>query len=83
MVQMKMYELTAERVSAGDFAVDLVTAETSVQIGLPGFGWGFSYTRPVRVESDRGVVPIRDHVMIVRMGAIAVALLLAVRRFMS
>lgn len=83
MPQIRLRDLEVERVSSGGFSADLVTAETSVRFGQPGFDWGFSYRRPIRVESERGVIPIRDHVMIVKVAALAAALIMAIRRFSS
>lgn len=83
VLRVRLRDLNAEQVSAGEVSADLISAETSFRVEQAGFGWGFSYTRPIRVESERGVIPIRDHVMIVKLAALAAALLLAIRRFGS
>lgn len=83
VLRIRLRDLNAEPVSAEEVSADLIWAETSVRVGQAGVGWGFSYTRPIRVESESGVIPIRDHVMIVKLAALAAALLLAIRRFGS
>ncbi|MGD2042734.1 MAG: hypothetical protein PVJ28_03725 [Acidimicrobiia bacterium] len=83
MLRVRLRELVVEEVSIDDVSAHLVSAETSVRIGQPGFGWGLSYHRPIRVESGSEALPIRDHVMIARLAALAAALLMAIRRFGS
>lgn len=83
MLRIRLREQTVEQASIGDVSVDLVSAETSVHIGQAGFGWGFSYRRPIRVESERDSVTVRDHVMVARLAGLTAAVLLAIRRFGS
>lgn len=48
----------------------------------PGFGFGASYHRPLAVESAGRTIPVRDHVAIARLLAVAVVMVaLVVRRF--
>lgn len=68
----------------GDGQVTLTAAHTMFRFHSDklGFGIGGSYLRPesVRLGTSREL-PIRDHVMIVRMLAVVVAAFLAFRRY--
>ena len=61
--------------------VTMVGAETAVLGGGPGFSAEASYARPVRVESPGdSPIPIRDHLMIVRLAVAAMVLIATVWR---
>lgn len=83
MFQARLNDEKSERFVVGDTSVDLISARSWFVFEGPGFGWGLSYQRPVRVESSRDTVSIRDHVMVTRVAAVAVALVLAIRRFLN
>lgn len=84
MFRVRLNELSVHTVASDGISADFVSAETSVLFDVPGStALGLSYRRPVRVESEAGVIPIKDHVMIARLGALAVALFLAIRRLVS
>ena len=73
---------TVERVESAGMVVELVSRETRVRFGRPGFGFGFVYRRPVRVvSSDGSHVGIRDHVMVMRVAALIAGALICVWRF--
>lgn len=79
----RLRDVTVDSVAMGETSVELVSAESSFTLEGPGFGWGFSYRRPIRVETETVSVEIRDHVMLARAGALAIALVLAMRRLIS
>ena len=81
MFRARFRDVQVERVSLGEESVELVSAESSLFFAGPGFSWGLSYLRPLRVESPMGSVAIRDHVMLARLAAIAIAFVLTIRRF--
>ena len=80
MVRIRIRDITVDTITVGEVSAGLVSAETSLSFEGPGFGWGFDYHRPLRVETAGGSVTIRDHVMLARVAAIAFALVLAIRR---
>lgn len=83
MFRARIRDVTVDSVAVGEQSVELVGAESSFTIQGPGFGWGCSYRRPVRVETETGSVTIKDHVMWARAAALAVAVVLAIRRLTS
>lgn len=83
MFRARLRDVSVDRVAVGDVSAELVSAESSLVFEGPGFGWGLSYRRPIRVETEGGSVAITDHVMVARVAAIAFALVLAIRRIIS
>jgi hypothetical protein len=81
--RIRLRDVKVDRVTVGDVSAELVGAESSLLFEGPGIGWGFSYRRPIRVETEGQSVAIRDHVMLARLAAIAIALTLAIRRLNS
>lgn len=81
MIRGRFRQTSVERIEVEGRIVDLVSHETWARVTGPGFGWGLSYRRPVRVVTDGGEgAPVRDHVMIARAVALIAALLLAAGR---
>jgi hypothetical protein len=67
----------------GPHGVTLVHAHSSLHAATSAGGGGYTYSRPVAVRHvATGVgVPIRDHVMVLRLGALTVILLLTIVRW--
>ena len=58
-----------ESVSHAHRQFTLVSWTWTVRIGRPTVGVGWRYHHPQRVELDGRVIPILDHVFLVRVGA--------------
>ena len=67
----------------GPDGITLVYAHSSLYAALPFGGGGYSYSRPVAVrhEASGMETPIRDHVMTLRLGLIALALIAVMGRW--
>ena len=76
MIDVRLRQETVEKFATTSGEAHLVSHSTWFRIGLPGSGFGFSYKRPVRVDSgdSRVSVTIRDHVMITRIAAVFIGL---------
>ena len=67
----------------GPQGVTLVYAHSSLQGATSAGGGGYTYSHPVAVRNEATgvVVPIRDHVMVLRLGVLAVILLATIVRW--
>jgi len=75
----------SERTVDGADGVTLAFAETGFYWMAPFGGAGFAYHRPVlvRVSGSGSMIPIRDHVMEVRLAAVVVLLLAGIWRWLD
>jgi hypothetical protein len=81
VIRARLRDVTVEEVVVDGAAIQLVSVESSFAMEGPGFAWGFRYSRPVRVSSNRGSDSITDHVMWARLTVALTTFLVAIRRF--
>jgi hypothetical protein len=75
--------MVTDQLIVGDAVLDLIAAETSLTFEHRRFGWLLSYHRPIRVDTGRNSIPIRDHVMLARVAIAVVMMFLTIRRSTS
>ncbi len=84
MFRLRLREIVTDQLTVGEAAsVELIAAETSLAFEHQRFGWTLSYQRPIRVDTGRNSIPIRDHVMLARVAMALVMLFLTIRRSMN
>jgi hypothetical protein len=76
-------DLRKTRAVAGPEGVTLFYAQTSFRAATRFGGGGYAYSHPVAVRHDAtgAVVPIRDDVMAVRLGLLALIVVAAMTRW--
>ena len=84
MIEGRVKEQHVDWFVTADGEGRLVSHETWVRVTVPGSVFGVSYRRPARVVSGDGAMSsaIVDHVMIARVGVLALGLGLAIWRLM-
>lgn len=84
MFRMRRNEIVDDRIEFAGTSWEVVSSETTLHLGGPGFEFRGSYRRPTRVQptgEDAGS-PIRDHVVVARLLALAFVLSLSARRLL-
>jgi len=73
MLSIAWRTVRSDPVYVSDRPVTLVGAQVDAALAAPWFGVAASYRFPVRAEvgEGAGAVPIRDHVMLIRIAAAA------------
>ena len=69
----------------GPHGLTLLYAHTGFHVGIPFGGGGYVYSHPVAVrhESTGVEIPIRDHVMALRMGLLALVVFALMLRWIN
>ena len=75
MIDISRRDLVEREIVVGGNEVKLVSREVVCAVDVANSNFGFSYKRPHRVESSGGVKTMTDHVMLLRLAVLGLAII--------